>query len=105
MRKLSLTEFKKFYDEFKITEVSYNTDNQRWYNKFKELSIMDIRFDEMGISLNPNVVYFKKGKSVMRLNDVECIFIEEDSPCFIFTIVCSLSDDNSGLKKFVFLAN
>ena len=102
--KLSLTEFKKFYDESKIADVSYNTDNQRWYDKFKELSIMDVRFNEMGISLNPNVVYFKKGKSVMRLNGVEYIFIEENSPCYIFTIVCSLSEDSSDLKKFVFLA-
>jgi len=103
MERLSLTEFKDYCVEHKIKNFTYNTNNQKWYDKYTEFMIIDLNFTEAGISLNPNILYFKKENSVMRLNCVKCIYVTEETETEskVFSVVCGMDTD----KKIVFIGS
>lgn len=103
MKRLSLTEFESFCKEQGVKSFIYNTNNQNWYDKFKEFALMDFNFKEAGISLNPNILYFKNGSSVMRLNCVKCIYVTEETETEskVFSVVCGIDTD----KKIVFIGS
>ena len=103
MRKLSLTEFVDFCKEQKIKKFIYDTNRQYWYDKFKEFMLMDLYFAEIGVSLNPNILYFKNDSSVVRLNCVKCVYVTEEMETigFVFSIVCGVDIDSKNNKKIV----
>lgn len=90
MQKLSVWEFKKFWDSKtpKPHEYIFYTENQDGDIE-KGTVRMKLAFDAMQIRFNPNTIYLKSGKNFLSFEKVKHIKIQESSIIGeAFTVVC-----------------
>ena len=97
MKKLSLSEFREYFNALSLNKIIVSTENQSWNSVDSTISVC-FEFKKMVITFNPNIIYLNNGENFMQLNKVKLVKLSE-APCLlgkIFTVVCG---DSSGKLK------
>ena len=91
-KKVSVKEFRNYCKQHKISQISFCTENQRWYRVADPCKIQ-ITFPIMLIYENPNLIYLKRGSDVLKLDRVQYVEIDSETTVLgdIFTVFCGRS--------------
>ena len=105
MKKLSLTEFKDFFNNSSFNKTIFATCNQQ-RNNTGTLSAFSLEFNKTQFIFNPDIIYLTDGKNSMRLNNVKGVKIHDEKCSLgtIFTVICGVSGALSETEEYTLIA-
>lgn len=104
MKKISVMEFKEYCDKMSHKSFVYDTVNQSWDGAGNMMRIK-IRFCDMKIIFNPNIICLASGENYMKFERVKQVIVNEKSLLgTIFTFVCGDSQGDSNNITYTVIA-
>lgn len=95
MRKISISEFKNYFDKLSPKYIILSSENQKWQSIINTFR-MDLVFDSLIISFNPNVISLISKNGSVSFERVKHIVENEQSLIGgVFGVVCVDLCDNS----------
>lgn len=105
MKKLSITEFKNFYDENEPMTFIFDTENQP-NGETQDVKIVQ-RYIQTAFMLNPNRLMFANSRGTFCLNRVKYIRLYKETSIqgYLLSVVCGAKDNSSDDTSYTFLAD